>query len=548
LQKFFPKWSAIPKHWQLLILVCLIAGLIFRWVNLGKVYWYDETFTSLRISGYTEAEAVQALSPQKLVEPSAFREFQQINPAKGLANTVNGLAKEEPQHTPLYFVLVRLWASLFGDSVTAIRIVSVVLSLLALPCMGWLCWELYQSAGAAWIGTALLAVSPFQIVYAQEARPTALWVTTILLSSAALLRALRVQTPRSWLIYALCLTINLYAFLFSSLVAIVHTVYVIVVERGRWTANLKRFVLALLISIVAFAPWLIMLKLNASQVDTATNWLTGASRFSLGDFVKLWSYHLILPFVDRGSFSLPTGIKLLFVLLQVLVRLLLLYGLYLLCRRTPLRTWLFVVLLIGIPALALTLPDILLGGKRSTIPRYVVPVYLGLELLMTYAVTQYLLPAVGRGRWRQRILQLAAVLVFGAGILSSSLIAQSSAWWNKGHNSRMFDITRQINQTERPLIVSNAELGDLLAISRYLDPKVRLLMQPACLTCGFNREQLEQLQLPSIPAGYSDVFLYNPRPTDTWLSQLQQQKTYQVETLSEVKGDWNTEYWLWKLK
>lgn len=44
---------------------------------------------------------------------------------------------------------------------------------------------------------ALIAVSPFHVLYAQEAREYSLWTVTILLSSAALLRAMRVKTKLS---------------------------------------------------------------------------------------------------------------------------------------------------------------------------------------------------------------------------------------------------------------------------------------------------------------------------------------------------------------
>lgn len=536
-------------QWQVLIAVCLIAGLVFRSVNLNqKVYWYDEAFTFLRLSGYSEAEAVRSLTTPDLVEPKAFQTYRQLNFGKGVADTVRGLAIEEPQHTPLYYVLGRLWAGLFGDSVATVRALSVVLSILALPCMAWLCWELYQSAWAGWLGMALLAVSPFHIVYAQEARPTALWATTILLSSAALLRALRVKSSPSWLIYALALTLNLYAFLFSGLVAIAHAMYVVGMQRGRWTLSLQKFSLALLISLIAFSPWLAVIASNSSQVSTATDWLAGEAPLNFVGWIRLWAYHLILPFVDRGDVSLPIGLRWLFVLLQMIVRLSVLWGLYLLIRQTRPRTWLFVVLLATIPAIALTVPDLLLGGKRSTVLRYLVPTYIGFQLIITYLLTQYLVPVMAELRWQQRFWRAVMATIITAGILSSTLIAQSPAWWNKGSNSRLLDVTAQINQTERPLVVSNADLGDLLSLSYYLEPKVRLLIYPACFACKFNQDQINRLQLPEIPAGFSDVFLYNPRPSEPWLSQLHQQKTYSVETLSEVKSNWNTEYWLWRIK
>jgi uncharacterized membrane protein len=565
--------------WRLLVLICLIAGLVFRFVNFQQVFWYDEAFTTLRISGYSEAEAVQSLTAKQLVTPAEFEQYRQINPNESLitslTDSVKGLATEEPQHTPLYYVLVRIWAGIFGDALSTVRAFSAVLSLLALPCMAWLCYELYGTVGwlgAGWAGAALLAVSPFQVIYAQEARPIALWIVAILLSSAALLRALRLNTRRSWLIYGITLTLSLYTYLFSGLVAIAHAIYVLVRQRGRWTPVSQNFVIAGAISFLAFLPWLIALA-NPGQVNTVTDWLTDTVPLTLIDRLKLWGYQSSLSFVDRGSVALPSVVLLVFKLFQVVVRISVLYALYLIWRQTPLRSWSFVISLTVIPALILTLPDLLDGGKRSTIPRYIVPVYLGLELAMAYLATRALTPppiappvspnptapaavapisvASAKSatsaaiRPRQRLWQLITLIVLLAGLASSSLISASPRWWNKVH-APFPEIAAQINLTARPLVISTAELGDLMALSYYLDPKVALWVKPTCFSCNLNLEQRERFELPAISPGYSDVFLFNPRPADAWLNQLNQQP--QIETLSQVKGDWFTEYWLWKLK
>lgn len=44
----------IQKHGlEVLLITVIVLGLFFRFANLGeKVYWHDETLTSLRIFGY----------------------------------------------------------------------------------------------------------------------------------------------------------------------------------------------------------------------------------------------------------------------------------------------------------------------------------------------------------------------------------------------------------------------------------------------------------------------------------------------------------------
>jgi uncharacterized membrane protein len=535
--------------WHLLILGCLIAGLLLRCVNLGdKVYWYDEAFTFLRISGHTEAEAVQALDSQKpegqeIIASGAFQPYQQLNPDKGLADTIRGLAIEEPQHTPLYYGLVRLWAGWFGSSVSAIRSFSVLASILALPCMAWLCWELFQSPFASGLGTAILAVSPFQIVYAQEARPTALWTTTILLASAALLRAMRTKAQADWVLYGITLVTSFYAYLFSGLIAIVHTIYVLWVERLRLSHTLLLFSVALGASVLLFSPWLLILATNSTQVNTVTQWVTVDNQYTFISLVRQWAYHLILPFVDRGELILPPGLHLLDYMARWCVRLLIIVSFYWLWQRESVRVWLFVFLLTGVPALMLTLPDVLYGGKRSTIPRYLVPVYLGLELAVVYGLSQQWRQFKVLHHWRRLAWQALTVFILGAGVATSALIVQSDVWWNKAHSMNVPRLAQIINQAERPLVISDAEMADLFALNHYLEPKVRLLLRPQCYACQVSDPSLlDSPYLPPIPQGFSDVFLYNPRPSNTWLSRLEQ-APYSIKPLSEGFNNW-----FWKIE
>jgi len=68
------------------------------------------------------------------------RKYQQINPEKTGLNTVKGLATEEPQLSPLYFILAGFWVQLFGPQVATVRSLSAWISLLVFPRVYWLCW------------------------------------------------------------------------------------------------------------------------------------------------------------------------------------------------------------------------------------------------------------------------------------------------------------------------------------------------------------------------------------------------------------------------
>lgn len=538
----FKSWKQLGSNWKLLILTCLLLGLLFRLVDLDrKIYQYDETFTSLRVSGYTETEAVQTLTDQQLVSVADLQKYQLPNAENSVIGTVSGLAAEEPQLTPLYFVLTRFWASLFGGSIISIRLLTALFSILSLPALWWLVAELFNAPTAAWISVSLLAVSPFQMLYAHEARPQSLWLLLTIVSSALLLRAIRRQTTVSWVLYGIAMTLNLYSYLFAALVAIAHGIYVLGLNRLRINRTVIAAGLAIGLSLLAFLPWIGAIVANLHQVNLAVDW-TIRDRLTVAQAVRMGLHHLTVSFVDRGELNLPTPVTAAFSLLGWGLRLLLLYAFYVLCRKAPLRISLFVMTLTLVPFLGLLLPDLLLGGTRSTVPRYLVPLYLGLNLLLTFLLTRELLPTIATLR-RQTFWRAVTVMLLSAGIMSCVLITQSDRWWSKMVSNNNREVAQLVNRAERPLIISDASSGDLFSLSHYLDPKVKLLVRPQCYTCNINRDLLDEPFLPPIPTGYSDVFYYHPRPLELWLKQLAEKAPYQLTVLSEGFDDW-----FWKVE
>jgi uncharacterized membrane protein len=260
-----------PSWLRFLIIFLLTMGILFRFFNLDtKVYSHDETYTLLRISGYTITEAQNKLFNGSVIGKESFAQFQGVN-QKSLNDTIMTLAREDSLHPPLYYVIARLWMEIFGNSVTAIRSLSALISLLVFPCVYWLCRELFNvPLSVAGVAIALMAISPIQLVYAQEAQEYILWLVTILLSSASLLRAIRLESQAqdelakqqqpeifaTWSIYAVTLAISLYTFLWSGFIAVAHGIYVITAARFHLSQTVRTYLLASLVGFLAFIPWL----------------------------------------------------------------------------------------------------------------------------------------------------------------------------------------------------------------------------------------------------------------------------------------------------
>lgn len=225
--KLTQNWGLSITRIRFLLIVLLVLGVFFRLVNLDrKVYWHDEAYTSLRIAGYTAEKVNQNLFNGQVIGIEDLQKYQRPNPEKGLVDTINTLVIDDAQHPPLYYIVVRLWVQWFGNSVAVTRSLSALISLLVFPLVYYLCLELFESSLVGWVAIALIAVSPFHVLYAQEAREYSLWTVTILLSSWLLLRASRLTSQgreniwQDWGLYAIAFVLSLYTFSLSVLIGI----------------------------------------------------------------------------------------------------------------------------------------------------------------------------------------------------------------------------------------------------------------------------------------------------------------------------------------
>lgn len=510
------------KVLQFSVIILIALGVFFRFANLDqKVYWGDETVTSLRLSGFTLKE-LKARVLDEEIRVEELQKYQYPNKEKRAIHTVMGLAAEEPQHPPLYFLMARWWVQWLGSSVAVTRSFSAVVSLLTLPLIFWLCQELFRSASVGWVAVMLIAVSPFHVLYAQEARSYSLWTVTILLSSAALLRAIRLGTRGSWGVYAVTLALGLYTFLLSGIVALGHGIYV--VAGGFKRAKIRDYLLASIAGILLFTPWVVAVVASLSEADETTSWTKTSVDFK--SLIKTWLLNLSRLFVDF-NYNFVTRNLLMYVVIGALV-ILVGYSLYSL-RHTPKRTWLFIYLLIGMTALSLVLPDLILGGIRSSVARYLIPCYLGIQLAIAHLLATQM--TTGTRYWQQ-IWRIVTVVLLTGGIVSCAVSSQATVWWNKYNAIHRPEVARLVNQTESPLLIT--AWYAFVPFSHVLDPKVRL--QPI------------ESELFPLNDDWSDVFVHNSSGT---LQDILAQSDYQLkqsyEWEDQIEPVYRTETQLWHL-
>lgn len=178
-------------HWGFL-LVSIAIGFGLRFANLDAKPPSSIEISTLGFSlghGFLEIPLDRAIALKTLLTPLQFESTTN-------SSDVIGRLLNESNHPPFYFVLTHLWLKLFSTegetaSLWAARSLSALFGVASIPAMFGLGWLAFRSRIVAHIAAALMAVSPYGIYLAQEARHYTLSILWIIASLCCLVEAMR---------------------------------------------------------------------------------------------------------------------------------------------------------------------------------------------------------------------------------------------------------------------------------------------------------------------------------------------------------------------
>jgi uncharacterized membrane protein len=508
-----------------LITTVMLLGLFFRLSNLSdKVFWVDEVATAVRVSGYTIPQVTNDLLLQGVVDRQTLLSYQTINSDRTFNDSLDALTKS-PEHAPLYFLLTRLWMQWWGNSIAIMRSLSIVFSLLCLPCIYWLCQELFKRSQISWLAVGIMSISPFYMAYAQEARPYSLWTVGILLVGASFLRAIRLNNKSAWFLYSFCLILSLYTSLFSSYIACFQGFYLLLKDSKNYSENkwrmIKNYLGSLVVSAVFFLPWIWVIINHLDLLQDNTSWMR--DNFSVADIIAVYIGTNLLIFGDLplSSDSNPIQIAVALVIIVIsllggikiyprwknkpakftlcllismigwlltkyiyldwttiigaLVAICILslsaYSLYYLIIKSDRDRWLYIICMMLALPLPLLLADIVNQGQSSTTPRYLIPWQLGIIIAVAYTLDSKL----NYQNYQQpKFWQLTIIAFLLLGIFSNVRNLSLSPFYQKGRNVNNPAIAKIINQHQSALVmVESTELMDAVSLAYSLIPEVK---------------------------------------------------------------------------
>jgi uncharacterized membrane protein len=508
-----------------LITTVMLLGLFFRLSNLSdKVFWVDEVATAVRVSGYTIAQVTDdLLKKQGVVDRQTLLSYQTINSDRTFGDSLNALTKS-PEHAPLYFMLTRLWMQCWGNSIAIMRSLSIVFSLLCLPCLYWLCQELFKRSQISWLAVGIMSISPFYVAYAQEARPYSLWTLGILLMGASFLRAIRLNSKLAWLLYSFCLILSLYTSLFSSYIAFFQGIYLLLKLTKQRLLIIKNYLISLSISLLAFLPWIWVIINHLDLLQDNTNWMR--DNFSVADIIAVYIGTNLLIFGDlplsQNSNPIQIAIALVIIVISLLggikiyprwknkpakfafcllismigwlltkyiyldwttiigalvaicILSLSAYSLYYLIIKSDRDRWLYIICMMLALPLPLLLADIVNQGQSSTTPRYLIPWQIGIIIAVAYTLGGKLNHQNYQHYQQPKFWQLTIIAFLLLGMFSDVRNLSLSPFYQKGRNVNNPAIAKIINQHQSALVmVESTELMDAVSLAYSLIPEVK---------------------------------------------------------------------------
>jgi mannosyltransferase len=256
-------FAGSQRRWSGLLLVVLAVAAALRVFHLGhQSLWIDEART-VEAMKVPLAELPRTLAPRN-----------------------HGL--------PLFYALTRVPVTLAGSGEASLRSVSAVAGALAVfPIYALGARLLTPGAGLAAAG--LLAISPLHVWYSQEARPYALLVLLAAWSTACLAAA--AEGSRSWLWYAVSLTLALYTHFLALVLVAAHLAAVPFLRRA-----VRPALGSIGAALLAFVPGAVACFGGATAAALSET-ARGATGFS--DLARAWSLQ-----VAYGAYTLAAGLSL----------------------------------------------------------------------------------------------------------------------------------------------------------------------------------------------------------------------------------------------
>ncbi|MEP6742309.1 MAG: glycosyltransferase family 39 protein [bacterium] len=164
-------------------------------------------------------------------------------------------------HPPLFYLLLKVWIAIGGESLIWLRLFPALVSMATIVPFPLLCRELGLRRHERNLALLLLAVNGYLIKYAQELRMYSLLMFISVCSLWLLMKVFRLeQTTRKQFVWLFLVNLLLVYSHYAGWLVVVLEASALLIWRRR---EAKRFLIAVAITMLAYAPWVYLVTRNA---------------------------------------------------------------------------------------------------------------------------------------------------------------------------------------------------------------------------------------------------------------------------------------------
>lgn len=230
-----------------------------------------------------------------------FDEIFSVHAAEHSWNSILNFVALDLIHPPLFYVLLKLWISVGGESPFWLRLLPVVFSIVAIFPFIALCRELKLSFWTQALALFLIAVNGSLIKYAQEVRMYSLLMCLSLFSMWLFARYF--YRGKSFVPLVIINVLMIYTHYFGWFVVSSEVVAILIFQRIKWPRISAMFAIVF----ASFLPWAITVfqaARSGSDLGQNIGWMSRPGIRELGVFV----FDLIEPFYSQAATSEPASI------------------------------------------------------------------------------------------------------------------------------------------------------------------------------------------------------------------------------------------------
>ncbi len=276
------------KSWKIITVAIVIAYILLRfWDLTDSCLWFDEIFS--------------------------------VHAAEHSWSDLFWFVAQDLIHPPFFYILLKLWIAVGGESLFWLRFFPVFFSILAIIPFYFLCRRLKLSYASIALALLIFAVNGCLIKYAQEVRMYSVLLCLSLISLWLFVRYL--DLGKSFWILTLVNVFLIHTHYFGWFVISSEVLAILILQR----IKIGQILIMFGINLVAFVPWaLTVMRASETNTGLAQNigWISKPNPKVIIEFV----FDLIEPFYfQASSINLPSIYPITFLFLIIIIALQILF-------------------------------------------------------------------------------------------------------------------------------------------------------------------------------------------------------------------------------